>query len=443
LPLAQLDPDFAKRQLILMTREWYMHPNGQLPAYEWAFGDVNPPVHGWAAWRVYQMDAAQNGRADRPFLEAIFHKLLLNFTWWVNRKDEDGNNVFQGGFLGLDNISLFDRSAALPTGGHIDQSDGTAWMGFFSLTMLRIALELARDNPVYQDLATKFFEHFLAIATALSQGFGGQGLWNEEDGFYYDVLHLPDGSLHPLKVRSLVGLMPLIAVEVFDAELLAQMPDFQRRMAWFLQNRPHLSGNIVCRQDSASGQEWHIMGIVTPERLQRILRIMLDENEFLSPYGIRSLSKAHQTPYQVQVNGSSFQIAYEPGESQSGVFGGNSNWRGPIWFPINFLLIEALNKHHLYYGDTLKVEFPTGSGRWLNLGEVAQELAQRLSALFLRNREGKRPFAAHIPPFQQDPHWDDLLFFHEYFHGDSGAGLGASHQTGWTGLVATLLQRPS
>lgn len=443
LPLAQIDPDFAKRQLILMTREWYMHPNGQLPAYEWAFGDVNPPVHAWAAWRVYQMDAQQNGRADRPFLEAVFHKLLLNFTWWVNRKDEDGRNVFQGGFLGLDNISLFDRSAALPTGGHIDQSDGTAWMGFFSLTMLRMALELARENPVYQDLATKFFEHFLAIATAMSQGFGGHGLWDEEDGFYYDVLHLPDNSLHPLKVRSLVGLMPLIAVEVLDAALLAQMPDFRRRMHWFLQNRPHLSGNIMCSLDAASGAERHIVDIVTPERLKRVLAYLLDENEFLSPYGIRSLSKAHQTPYQVHVNGAAFSINYEPGESQSGLFGGNSNWRGPIWFPINYLLIEALQKHHLYYGDDLKVEFPTGSGVLLNLEEVAAELSKRLTGLFVHDGVGKRPFAAHIPPFQQDLHWRDLLLFHEYFHGDNGAGLGATHQTGWTGLVASLLQSKS
>ncbi|MFO7681070.1 MAG: glucosidase [Chloroflexota bacterium] len=439
LPLAQIDPDFAKRQLTLMTREWYMHPNGQLPAYEWAFGDVNPPVHAWAAWLVYQMDAQQNGRADRPFLEAIFHKLLLNFTWWVNRKDEDGNNVFQGGFLGLDNISLFDRSAILPTGGHIDQSDGTAWMGFFSLTMLRIALELARENPIYQDVATKFFEHFLSIATAMSQGFGGKGLWDEEEGFYYDVLHLPDGALQPLKVRSLVGLMPLIAVEILDTDLLDQLPEFRRRMGWFLQNRPHLSGNIVCREDGETGHERHIMGIVTPERLVRVLGYMLDENEFLSPHGIRSLSKAHQTPYQVHVGGETFSIAYEPGESESGLFGGNSNWRGPVWFPINYLLIEALQKQHRYYGDTLKVEFPTGSGNLLHLGEVAAELSKRLTGLFVRDGEGKRPFSAHIPPFQQDPHWRDLLLFHEYFHGDSGAGLGASHQTGWTGLVATLL----
>ncbi len=440
LPLAQIDPDFAKRQLILMTRVWYMHPNGQLPAYEWAFGDVNPPVHAWAAWRVYQMDARQNGRADRPFLEGIFHKLLLNFTWWVNRKDKDGRNVFQGGFLGLDNISLFDRSAALPTGGHIDQSDGTAWMGFFSLTMLRIALELARENPVYQDLATKFFEHFLSIATAMSQGFGGHGLWDEEDGFYYDVLHLPDNSLHPLKVRSLVGLMPLIAIELLDADLLAQLPDFRRRMGWFLQNRPHLSGNIVCREDSETGSEWRILGIVTPERLVRMLRHLLDENEFLSPYGIRSLSKAHETPYHVSFGGETFSINYQPGESQSGLFGGNSNWRGPVWFPINYLLIEALQKQHLYYGDTLKVAFPTGSDNLLNLGDVAAALAQRLMRLFLRDEGGERPFAQSIPPFQQDPHWRDLLLFHEYFHGDSGAGLGASHQTGWTGLVASLLQ---
>ncbi|GIK57427.1 MAG: glucosidase [Chloroflexi bacterium] len=443
LPLAQIDPDFAKRQLILMTREWYMHPNGQLPAYEWAFGDVNPPVHAWAVWRVYQMDAAQNGRADRPFLEAVFHKLLLNFTWWVNRKDADGRNVFQGGFLGLDNISLFDRSAALPTGGHLDQSDGTAWMGFFSLTMLRIALELARENPVYQDLATKFFEHFLAIATAMSRGFGGEGLWDEEDGFYYDVLHLPDGLFYPLKVRSLVGLMPLIAVEVLDAEMLAQMPDFRRRMAWFLQNRPHLSGNIMCSLDETSGQERHIVDIVTPERLRRVLGYLLDENEFLSPYGIRSLSKIHQTPYQVHVGGQTFHIAYEPGESQSDLFGGNSNWRGPVWFPINYLLIESLHKHHHYYGDEFKVAFPTGSGNLLNLKEVAGELTRRLVGLFLPDGAGQRPFAAHIPPFQQDPHWRDLLLFHEYFHGDSGAGLGASHQTGWTGLAASLFGQPA
>jgi hypothetical protein len=441
LPLAQVDPDFAKRQLMLMTREWYMHPNGQLPAYEWAFDDVNPPVHAWAAWRVYQIDAQQNGRSDRAFLEGVFHKLLLNFTWWINRKDEDGRNVFQGGFLGLDNIALFDRSAILPTGGHIDQSDGTAWMGFFSLTMMRIALELARDNPVYQDLATKFFEHFLAIATAMSRGFGGHGLWDEADGFYYDVLHLPDNSLHPLKVRSLVGLMPLIAIEILDADLLDQMPIFRRRMRWFLQNRPHLSGNIVCREDDETGQEWRIMGIVTPERLVRILSTMLDESEFLSLYGIRSLSKAHQTPYQITFGGETFSINYQPGESQNGLFGGNSNWRGPVWFPINYLLIEALQKQHLYYGDTVQVEFPTGSGRLLNLGEVAAELAKRLTGLFLRGEDGKRPFAAHISPFQQDPHWRNLLLFHEYFHGDNGAGLGASHQTGWTGLAANLIQQ--
>jgi hypothetical protein len=443
LPLAQIDPDFAKRQLTLMTREWYMHPNGQLPAYEWAFGDVNPPVHAWAAWQVYQMDAQQNGRADRPFLEAIFHKLLLNFTWWVNRKDEDGRNVFQGGFLGLDNISLFDRSAALPTGGHLDQSDGTAWMGFFSLTMLRIALELARENPIYQDLATKFFEHFLSIATAMSQGFGGKGLWDEEDGFYYDVIHLPDGSFHPLKVRSLVGLMPLIAVTVLDEALLAQMPDFRRRMSWFLENRPHLSGNIMCSLNAVNGKERHIVDIVTPERLKRVLGYLLNENEFLSPHGIRSLSKVHQTPYQAHVNGATFSISYEPGESQSGIFGGNSNWRGPIWFPINYLLIESLQTHHCYYGDDFKVAFPTGSGNLLHLGEVAAELTKRLTGLFVRDGEGKRPFSAHITPFQQDPHWRDLLLFHEYFHGDSGTGLGASHQTGWTGLVSNLLQTPA
>ncbi|RMD96585.1 MAG: hypothetical protein D6816_18730, partial [Bacteroidetes bacterium] len=323
----------------------------------------------------------------------------------------------------------------------IDQSDGTAWMGFFSLTMLRIALELARENPVYQDLATKFFEHFLAIATAMSQGYGGHGLWDESDGFYYDVLHLPDNSLHPLKVRSLVGLMPLIAVELLDADLLDQMPTFRRRMRWFLKNRPHLSGNIVCHEEAETGQEWRMLGIVTPERLVRILSYMLDESEFLSPHGIRSLSKAHQTPYHIEFGGETFTINYQPGESQSGLFGGNSNWRGPVWFPINYLLIEALQKQHLYYGDSFKVAFPTGSGQLLSLGEVAAELAKRLAGLFVRGEDGKRPFAAHIPPFQQDPHWRDLLLFHEYFHGDNGAGLGASHQTGWTGLIATLMQQ--
>jgi hypothetical protein len=439
LPLALVDAEFAKRQLMLITREWYMHPNGQLPAYEWALGDVNPPVHAWAAWRVYKIDAKRSGTPDRAFLEAVFHKLLLNFTWWVNRKDKDDNNVFQGGFLGLDNISLFDRSAALPTGGHIDQADGTAWMAFFSLEMMRIALELAQENAVYEDMATKFFEHFLAIARAMSQGFEGQGLWDDEDGFFYDVLHLPDDSIQPLKVRSLVGLIPLLAVETLDADLLQRVPDFRRRMGWFLQHRPHLSGNITCSWDEASQQRRHIMGIVTSKRLRRVLGYLFDEDEFLSPYGIRSLSKVHETPYRVTFGNETFDISYQPAESTSGLFGGNSNWRGPVWFPINHLLIEALQRHHHYYGGEFQIEFPTGSGEQFSLGEIAHKLSQRLIALFLPQADGRRPVYGGTDIFYEDPHWRDLILFYEYFHGDNGAGLGASHQTGWTGLVAKLL----
>ena len=444
IPLAIVDADFAKRQLDLMAREWYMHPNGALPAYEWKFGDVNPPVHAWAAWRVYKIDAKQQGRADRAFLEGIFHKLLLNFTWWVNKKDAEGNNVFQGGFLGLDNISVFDRSAPLPTGGHIDQSDGTSWMGFYSLVMLKIALELARDNPIYQDTASKFFEHFLRIAGAMTaEHHGGQSLWDEEDGFFYDVLHLPDDDYVKLKVRSLVGLMPLLAVETLEPELINSLPDFKRRLNWFFENRVYLreGGNVACIK--AEGEHSRrLLAIANRERLIRTLERMLDENEFLSDFGIRSVSKFHKEhPYNFHVDGQTHTINYQPAESESGLFGGNSNWRGPIWFPINFLLIESLQKYYHYYGDSLKVECPTGSGRMMNLGDVAAELSRRLIKMFLRNDNGERPIYGGQRVFQDDPHWRDHILFHEYFHGDNGAGLGASHQTGWTGLVAKLIQQ--
>lgn len=441
IPLVLVDADFAKRQLELITREWYMHPSGQFPAYEWAFGDVNPPVHAWGAWRTYKIDAKQQGQPDRPFLQGVFHKLLLNFTWWVNRKDEDGNNIFQGGFLGLDNISLFDRSAELPTGGHIDQSDGTAWMGFFSLEMMKIALELAQENPIYQDLATKFYEHFLRIASAMTQLGNGHTLWDEEDQFFYDVLHLPNDEIIPLKVRSLVGLMPLLAVEILEPDLLDQMPVFTRRMHWFTENRPHLSGNMASIDLPGVGER-HIVALLTPERLRSILGYMLDEAEFLSPYGVRSLSKYHQAnPYTFHYDGQTHSINYQPAESESGIFGGNSNWRGPVWFPINFLIIEALQKFHHYYGDEFQVECPTGSGNLLNLAEIAEELSKRLMRLFLRNQQGQRPIYGGADLFQTDPHWRDHILFHEYFHGDNGAGLGASHQTGWTGLVAKLIQQ--
>ena len=442
IPLALVDAGFSKRQLELMTREWYMHPNGQLPAYEWAFGDVNPPVHAWAAWRVYQIDAQRQGEPDAAFLKGIYHKLLLNFTWWVNRKDLEGNNIFQGGFLGLDNISVFDRSQALPIGGHIDQSDGTAWMGFYCLGMMKIALELAREDPVYEDLGTKFYEHFLSIAHAMTdRGGEGYSLWDEQDGFFYDALHMPDHSIIPLKVRSLVGLMPILAVETIEPDVLREQRDFARRMRWFTKNRSHLSGNMASVDVPGAGQRI-LTAILTRERLVSILRYMLDENEFLSEYGIRSLSKVHQAqPYTVTFGEETFTVNYQPAESQSLMFGGNSNWRGPIWFPINYLIIESLLKFHHYYGDSLRVECPTGSGKWVTLAEVAEELSRRLVRIFLPDREGRRPAHGGTKAYQQDPHWRDLVLFYEYFDGDHGSGLGASHQTGWTGLVAQLVHR--
>ena len=441
IPLALIDPDFAKDQLTLLTREWFMHPNGQLPAYEWNFSDVNPPVHAWATWRVYQIDRRITGVADRAFLERVFHKLLMNFTWWVNRKDREGHNVFQGGFLGLDNIGVFDRSTELPGGGHLAQADGTAWMGFFSLQMMRIALELARDNPVYQDLATKFFEHFLYIAGALND-IGGSGipLWDDEDGFFYDVLHLPDDSKIQLKVRSLVGLIPLLAVETIEPELLERTPEFARRLGWFLRNRPGLSALVSRWEEPGVGQR-RLLALVRGHRMKLLLRRMLDETEFLSPHGIRSLSRAHRdAPYTLQLDGMSWTVDYEPAESRSGLFGGNSNWRGPIWFPLNYLLIEALQKFHHFYGDDYRVEAPTGSGRMMNLREVADDLAGRLAGLFLLDGDGRRPVDGDRRANGGTDAAEHVLFY-EYFDGDTGAGLGASHQTGWTALVAKLLDQ--
>jgi Glycosyl hydrolase family 63 C-terminal domain len=444
IPLALLDPDFAKEQLTLMLREWYMHPNGQMPAYEWAFGDVNPPVHAWAAWRVYEIDKNRRGKGDRGFLQRIFHKLMLNFTWWVNRKDAEGRNIFQGGFLGLDNIGLFDRGAPLPTGGYIEQSDGTSWMAMYTLNMLTIALELAKDEPCYEDVASKFWEHFIAIAHAVThRGEDSTGLWNEEDGFFYDVLRLPDGTQIPMKTRSMVGLIPLFAVQTLEPELLDQLPDFKRRLEWLIDNRPDLTRNLASMRTEGMGER-RLLSIANEDQLRRILTYMLDEREFLSPYGIRSLSKRHsEQPYCLAVNDANQCISYEAGESSTGIFGGNSNWRGPIWFPLNYLLIESLQKFHEYLGSAFKVEFPTGSGKLKTLVEVAEDLSRRLTSIFLRDAEGRRPMSGEVEQFQTDPHWQNLLLFHEYFHGDSGAGMGASHQTGWTGLVTELLQRKS
>jgi len=442
VPLALVDCDFAKEQLTLLLREWYMHPNGQLPAYEWALADVNPPVHAWAAWRVYKIDKKRTGKGDVQFLERVFHKLLLNFTWWVNRKDAEGMNIFQGGFLGLDNIGVFDRSAPLPTGGYIEQSDGTSWMAMYTLNLLAIALELARDNPAYEDVASKFWEHFIYIAHAMNHlGCGDKGLWDEADGFYYDVLHFPDGRHEPMKVRSMVGLIPLFAVETLEPELLERLPGFKRRLEWFVDNRPDLVSNLACMRTSGMAKR-RLLSIVDGEKLRRILRIMLDEREFLSPYGIRAVSQFHRDhPYALAVDGMVHRVDYEPAESSNGLFGGNSNWRGPIWFPVNYLLVESLQKFHHYLGDDFKVEFPTGSGQLMTLWQVAGELSRRLTGIFLRDSMGKRPVYGNLEKFQTDPNWRDLVLFHEYFHGDTGAGLGASHQTGWTGLVTKMLQQ--
>ena len=442
VPLALVDPAFAKGQLDLLTREWYQHPNGQIPAYEWSFGDVNPPVLAWAAYRVFKIERRIHGHADRAFLERVFHKLMINFTWWVNRKDGQGNNVFQGGFLGLDNIGVFDRSAVLPAGGYLSQSDGTSWMAMFALNMMTIACELALDNPVYEDIATKFLEHFLSIAEAMNN-LGGEGipLWDDEDEFFYDVLHLPHGVNLRLKVRSLVGLVPLLAVETIEPELLERLPGFRRRLEWYLDHKPDLA-RLVSRWREPGLGDRRLFALVRGSRMKRLLRRMLDEAEFLSAHGIRSLSRHHKDePYVLHIDGSSFSVGYEPAESRTDLFGGNSNWRGPIWFPINYLLIEALQKFHHYYGDDFKVEHPTGSGNLLTLAEIAADLSDRLIAIFTTGAQGRRSFYAPDDPRATDPHFRDLVLFHEYFHGDTGQGLGASHQTGWTGLVAKLIDQ--
>jgi hypothetical protein len=442
ISLAIVDSHFAKDQLILMLREWYMHPNGQVPAYEWEFGDVNPPVHAWAALRVYQIEKKRRGVGDRAFLVRVFHKLLLNFTWWVNRKDAEGRNMFQGGFLGMDNIGVFDRSAPLPTGGTIEQSDGTSWMAMYCLNMLAIALELAADENCYEDVASKFWEHFCYIAYAMNhRGKDGLSIWDDDDGFYYDVLRLPNGDHFPMKVRSMVGLIPLFAVATLDPELLATMPTFNERLDWFIRNRPDLTENMACMRTPGAGER-RLLAITQPERLRRVLERMLDEAEFLSPAGIRSVSRVHlEHPYNLPVNGVNYAVSYQPAESQSGLFGGNSNWRGPIWFPVNYLLIESLQKFHYYLGADFKVEFPTGSGNLMHLNDVAAELSRRLSRTFLKDETGRRPVHGAEDRYSKDPAWSDLVLFYEYFHGDTGAGLGASHQTGWTGLVAKLLQQ--
>lgn len=444
IPFAVVDPDFAKKQLERLTREWYMHPNGQMPAYEWDFDGVNPPVHAWAAWRVYTIEQEMYGRSDKKFLERVFQKLLLNFTWWVNQHDDDNNNVFQGGFLGLDNIGVFNRGGELPTGGKLSQSDGTSWMAMYCLDLLTIALELARDNDIYEDIASKFFEHFLYIVDAMNHmGSEGTDLWNESDDFYYDVLHLPDGKNIDLKVRSMVGLIPLFAVTTIDRETLERFPGFKQRIDWFVNERPQLSRNLAC-MEGCDNDSRRLLAVVNEQRLRLLLEKMLDENEFLSEYGIRSVSKYHlEHPYVFDTDNKEYHVAYEPAESPTQMFGGNSNWRGPIWFPVNYLIIEALQRFDYYYDGKFKVECPTGSGNMMTLWEVADEIERRLIRLFLPNEEGCRPIYGDFAKLNFDPHWQDLLLFNEYFHGDNGAGLGASHQTGWTGLVAKLILQRS
>jgi hypothetical protein len=444
--LSVLDPEFAKRQLMLMTQVWYIHPNGQLPAYEWAFSDVNPPVHAWATWRVFQIDrkSRRERNPDDPgdlvFLRRVFHKLLLNFTWWVNRKDADGRNIFQGGFLGLDNIGVFDRSAPLPTGGYINQSDGTSWMAMYCLNLMRIALELASHDHVYEDIATKFFEHFLQIAEAMTNIGEGIGLWDETDGFFYDVLNLPNGTMIPLKVRSMVGLIPLFAVETLEPDLLDTVPEFKRNLEWYLTHRPDLA-ELVSRWHLPGAGDRRLLSLLRGHRMKKVLRHMLDESEFLADYGIRALSRYHlEHPYQFNCADHTLTVQYERAESTSGYFGGNSNWRGPIWMPVNFLIIESLQKFHYYYGDDFKIECPTGSGIFLTINEVADELRSRLKRLFLRGKDDRRPVYGRNEVFQNDQHFRDYMTFYEYFDGDNGRGVGASHQTGWTGLIAKVIQ---
>jgi hypothetical protein len=437
-----IDPEFAKQQLILLTHEWYMHPNGQLPAYEWNFSDANPPVHAWAAWRVFELDRDMNKTGgDLEFLQTVFHKLIINFTWWVNRKDAEGNNIFEGGFLGMDNIGLFDRnSVRLPKGGHLEQADGTSWMAMYSLNLMRIALELAKSNPVYEDMATKFFEHFMYIAGAMdNMGADKQGLWDEEDEFFYDAVKLPNNGSVKMKIRSMVGLVPLFAVEVLDDVLMQSQRDFASRLAWFLDNRPDLA-NLVSRWHEKGQGEKHLLSLLRGHRMKRLLYRMLDETEFLSDHGIRALSKFHdQHPYEINVNGSLLSVPYTPGESTTPLFGGNSNWRGPVWMPPNYLIIESLQRFHHYYGEDFRVEYPTHSGKYLSLNEIANELTRRIANLFLRDDKGIRTVFGEQSKFQHDPNFCNYLVFSEYFHGDTGKGLGASHQTGWTGLIAKIL----
>ena len=442
IPMSRIDADFAKRQLELFLREWYMHPNGQIPAYEWALSDVNPPVHAWAAWRVYKRSAPPGSR-DRRFLASAFQKLLLNFTWWVNRKDSGGRHVFSGGFLGLDNIGVFDRSAPLPIGGHLEQADATAWMAFYCGTMLSIALELAREDPVYEDMASKFFEHYVAIIDAMNH-LGGTGLWSEQDGFYYDQIRVEGGSI-PLRVRSMVGLLPLIAVEILEEQVIERLPGFAKRMRWFLENRPELARHVTsgarCARDAGGREGRCLLAIPSRERLERVLGYLLDEDEFLSPYGIRSLSRVHaREPFRLRLDGVEHRVDYAPGEGTTRMFGGNSNWRGPIWFPVNYLLIEALERYDHFYGDDLTVELPKGSGRRVALNVVAREIARRLLSLFLPGRDGRRPCHGDDPRYANDPHWRELVLFYEHFHADTGRGIGASHQTGWTALAASLIE---
>jgi len=441
IPLALIDPAFAKRQLITLLREWYLHPNGQVPAYEWNFGDVNPPVHAWAAWRIYTIERRQTGHEDVDFLKRVFHKLLLNFTWWVNRKDAYGNNVFEGGFLGLDNIGVFDRNTQLPDGSFAEQSDGTAWMGMYCLNMLEISLELSRFDSSYQDVAIKFFEHFLYIAAAMNRrAADGAEMWCEEDGFYYDVLRHPTGCSEQMKIRSVVGLIPLFAVTTFEPEQIESFPEFRRRMQWFLQNRAELSGAASTMQVTGNSERL-LLSMVSPERLKRIMERVLDPNEFLSDHGIRSVSRVHlDHPYSLQVGDQRYELDYEPGESTTGAFGGNSNWRGPIWFPINYILIESLQKYDFYFGGALQVPMPTQGGEMCSLSKVAAELEMRLLSLFLPDKQGARPIFHHSP-MMTDKDNNPLLLFHEYFHGDTGKGLGASHQTGWTAVIAKLIQQ--